>query len=303
MTTSITARPFRGEADFWRVRNLLIETHAITPTGFNWEIRRWEGWHFHRERLSWETNKQIRLWETAEARLIGVAHPEGAGEAFLELHPDYRYIEPEMIAWAEENLCAPNGDDRQRRLDFSVLDYDSPRRRLLTSRGYQMTPHSFVIRRMRFGERTLPKVVLAEGYHLRSTNTGDDQRMADILNAGFNRTIHTAAELHNFVTFSPSFRHDLNLVAEAPDGTFAALVGMTYDNINCVGIVEPVCTHPDHRRKGLARALISEGMRRVRALGAAYVYVGTGDDAAANALYENVGFTEAYTGHIWRKCF
>ena len=43
--------------------------------------------------------------------------------------------------------------------------------------------------------------------------------------------------------------------------------GVTYDEANRRGIFEPVVTHPDHRRRGLARALMLEGMRRARALG------------------------------------
>jgi hypothetical protein len=46
-TEPITARPFQFEDDFWKVRNLLIETYPITPPGWNWEIRRWDGRRFH----------------------------------------------------------------------------------------------------------------------------------------------------------------------------------------------------------------------------------------------------------------
>ena len=48
-TLRIIDRPFRDEADFWRVRDLLIETYPITPVDFNWEIRRWDGRRFHNE--------------------------------------------------------------------------------------------------------------------------------------------------------------------------------------------------------------------------------------------------------------
>lgn len=156
---------------------------------------------------------------------------------------------------------------------------------------------------MRLGSKPLPTPVLADGYLLRSTGPTDDdhQRVTDVLNAGFNRSIHTAAEFKRFTLGSPSYRHDLNLVAVAPDGVFAALVGVTYDEANRRGIFEPVCTHPDHRRRGLAQTLMFEGLHRLKALGAADVYVGTGDMEAANALYESVGFTEAYRGYIWRK--
>ncbi|MCA9910153.1 MAG: hypothetical protein KC519_15955, partial [Anaerolineae bacterium] len=67
------SRPFAGEDDFQRVRNLLIETYPITPVGFNWEIRRWDGWRYYREdtRIAPEWSQRIRLWETTAGRLVG----------------------------------------------------------------------------------------------------------------------------------------------------------------------------------------------------------------------------------------
>ena len=125
--------------------------------------------------------------------------------------------------------------------------------------------------------------------------------MADLLNAAFSRDFHTAAEYHVFVTQSPSFRNDLNLVAEEPDGSFAAHVGITYDGANRRGLYEPVCTHPRHQRRGLARTLMLDGLCRLKALGAADAYVDSGEKVAANCLYDAVGFTEAYRGYLWRK--
>src|SRR5688572_6301142 len=97
----IVSRPFEGEDDFWRVRDLLIKTYPITPVGFNWEIRRWDGWRFHRTctDITPEWGRKIQLWETGAGELVGVAHPEGDGTAFFELHPAYRHLEEEMVAW------------------------------------------------------------------------------------------------------------------------------------------------------------------------------------------------------------
>ena len=92
-------------------------------------------------------------------------------------------------------------------------------------------------------------------------------------------------------------------MAVAPDGTFAAYVGVPYDEANKCGIFEPVCTHPDHRRKGLARTLMLEGLQRLKTLGAVDVHVETGDMIPANRLYDSIGFTEAYKGFVWRKIF
>lgn len=302
----ITHRPYAGDADYWRIRELLIATYPLTPVNWNWEIRRWDGQRWHTDDLghtrTWPA--EVHLWETEGGQLVGAVHPDGRGEAQLELHPDYRHLEEEMLAWAEEHLAIPNTEGPGRVLETFAFEYDIPRRALLERRGWQRLESRAVDRRVRFGRRPIPALVVAPGYVLRGTRPGDAgeaERLAAILNAGFNRTCHNAVELANFMACSPSFRHDLQLVAEAPDGTFAALVGVTYDEANRRGIFEPVCTHPEHRRKGLARALILEGMRRLVALGATDAYVGTGSAVAANALYDAAGFTEMYVGYYWRK--
>ncbi len=306
-TPRFVTRPYTSWDDYWAVRRLLIETYPITPVDFNWEIRRWDGMHHHHTEPDWkpEWPDTVRLWETDDGQLAGVVHPDGIGNGVLEIHPDYRHlIEEEMVAWAEDHLTTP--EDGGRRLDFFVYEYDAPRQRLLAGRGYEKKTWSGVMRRMRFGKKPLPVSVLAEGYVMRALRPGDEtegDRMAALLNAAFNRTCHTGREFIVFTLNAPSFRFDLHLVAEAPDGSFAAHVGMTVEDVNHYAIFEPVCTHPDHRRKGLAQTLMFEGLHRLKALDVTDVYVGTGDAVAANALYESIGFTEAYKGYVWRKMF
>ncbi len=306
----VIARSIRGDEDFRLVRNLLIETHALSPPGFNWDIRRWDGSHFYNETPGWNPrwekfkDRGVRLWETREGRLVGAVHPEGGGDAFLELRPDYRHIEEDMLAWAEEHLPVPTEDAARRRLDIFAYEYDSPRLRLLERRGYRKLNSGGAIRKWRLGNNPLPRPAMPDGYVLRTVRPGDQNDclgLADLYNAAFNRTSHTAGEYAAFAANSPSYRGDLELVAEAPDGTIAAMVGMILEEINGYGLFEPVCTHPRHLRRGLAGTLMFEDLNRVRALGATHVYVESGDQVAANKLYESVGFPEAYRGYIWRK--
>ncbi len=300
------ARPIRGEKDFWRLRELLIETHAITPPGFNWEIRRWDGAYFYGESPGWRSPSWGRstLWQTSEGQAVAAIHPEGEGEAFLELHPDYRHLEEEMVVRAERDLAVASGEGGARQLEIYVYEYDAPRRRLLEERGYEKRTAGGVFRQLRLGRQAIPKSELAEGYRLRTTRTTEDDdgpRIAALLNAAFGRTFHQAGEWQTFSRMAPSYRNDLDLVAEAPDGALAAYVSLTFDEANRYALFEPVCTHPDHRRRDLARALMLEGLQRVRDLGATLVSVDTGDQVAANRLYEAMGFTEAYKGYSWRK--
>lgn len=100
----IFTHPLENEMDWWRVRNLLIETHAISGPEFNWEIRHWDGNRFHGGGPLWNPAlyEKFCLWETEHGQLVGVAHVEGDDEICLQLHPDCRAaIEEEMLAWVK----------------------------------------------------------------------------------------------------------------------------------------------------------------------------------------------------------
>ena len=305
-STRISARAMGDEADFWRMRELLIDTAPITPIGFNWDMRRLDGKRFYNEDLDAHRllARPVQLWETADGRLVGYVVAEGSNDAHLQVHPDYRHLEAAMIDWAEAHLGAPLHDGSGHELEIYVYEYDALRQQMLDKRGYEKMAYGGMIRHLRIGQQPLPAPDVAPGYTLRTTDPddlADCQRIADLLNAAFGRIFHNALEYQNFARLAPSFRRDLDLVMAAPDGMFAAYVAVPYDDVNRRGIFEPVCTHPNHQRKGLARALMGEGLLRLRALGAADATVDTGDMVAANSFYTAMGFTEAYKGYVWRK--
>ncbi|MEZ4660125.1 MAG: GNAT family N-acetyltransferase [Caldilineaceae bacterium] len=302
----IQSRPLQSEEDFWRVHRLLTETYPITPLGLNWDVRRWEGARFYDAQTCWPAPQlagRVQLWETAAGQLVGAVFPEGTGDAHLQVHPDFRFIEPDMTAWAEAHLAGPTAEGH-RQLEIFAYEYDVSRRHLLAARDYIKSNAGGVVRRLRLISHSLPEPTVPPGYTLRPTDPADlddCQRIADLLNAAFNRNFHNALEYQNFTKLAPSFRPELDLVMAAPDGTLAAYVGIPYDQANRRGIFEPVCTHPQHRQRGLAKALMLAGLRRLFALGARDVTVETGHMLAANRLYDSIGFTEVYQGYIWQR--
>jgi len=302
----IRTRMAQGDDDYWAVHRLLVETVPLTRPGFNWDIRRWEGRRFYDARPGGnpEWSERCRLWETADGQIVGAAFSEGRSSIALQVHPDYRHLETEMIAWSEENLGGLVDDGPQQQVHVFAYDYDSFRLNLLDDRGYEETPYTGVVRRLLLKEANPPAIAVAPGYAMRITNPDDPddcQRIADLLNAAFERDFHNAEEYQQFTRQAPSFRTDLDLVAVAPDGSFAAYVGVPTDEVNGRGIFEPVCTHPAHRQKGLAQSLMFEGLQRLMALGAVDVTVETGDGVPANKLYDSIGFTEIHHGVYWRK--
>jgi GNAT superfamily N-acetyltransferase len=104
-----------------------------------------------------------------------------------------------------------------------------------------------------------------------------------------------SADRHRAVTTSPVYRPELDLVAVAPDGSFAAFgLGWLATDSRSV-LFEPVGTDPEHARRGLARALCARILRVARDLGATQAVVGPrGDDGypVPRRLYTGLGMRE-----------
>ncbi len=247
-----------------------------------------------------------RLWFADGADLAGYAfndhYSDFSGISF-EFAPQYADIGGEMIGWCVENF-------RQRRreqatqLQLSVAVEDSRRIELLEAHGFRQEDWSLVQMTRQLGASLsdpIPAPSLPQGFTVRSFRGEEEMDEWVALHREAFGTQGLTAEYRRTWMQVPGYTPALDLVAVAPDGTFAAYVGMPYDEINRRAIFEPVCTHPEHQRKGLASALMREALRRAQAMGAADVIVNTGDMVPANALYDSLGFTEAYKAYVWRK--
>lgn len=90
------------------------------------------------------------------------------------------------------------------------------------------------------------------------------------------------------------YRDDLHVLIEASDGTLVATGITWFDPVSRTAEFEPMETHRDYRRQGLATALMWHGMHKARDAGANTMLVacvGTNVRPAARDLYFGVGFT------------
>ena len=99
---------------------------------------------------------------------------------------------------------------------------------------------------------------------------------------------------------APGYDHELDVVAVTADGCFAAFAMCWLDATRQVGLFEPVGTDPAFRRRGLAKAVLYEGLHRLQQRGAKRATLSTGiDDSGPIQLYQSVGFAAHSTVYLY----
>jgi ribosomal protein S18 acetylase RimI-like enzyme len=298
---TVTNRDYAGDVDFPLVRQFIIDSYERFGWMYNWGQERWDIQRYTVTTPDELANGRvwgdyIHIWET-DGRIVGVAHPEEGSDLWLEVDPDFRHLEDEMVAWGERHRCP--GGRPGRPFSMFVLTDDTVRQQVLERRGWQRRDVAAHLRRNPMtGE--LPEGPVADGYTVRSIDLAtdeDSEGRASVSRASFGSK--RTGEMMKVLAQAPSYRADLDLAAVATDGTFAAYTTVWWDEVNRYIIFEPVGTHPDHRRRGLASAVIAEGLRRGAALGAERAYIGSGAGQPSNILYESLGFTEVWDYERW----
>lgn len=146
---------------------------------------------------------------------------------------------------------------------------------------------------MHFLERPLdediPPPRLPEGWVVRHPEPHELEERVDIHREVWHPSRFTLESYFN-IRSSPLYRPDLDLVAVNPEGRFASYCTVWYDPVNRVGEFEPVGTRPAFERRGLGRAVLTEGLHRLRALGAKTAVVACEPDTLE--FYRSAGFTE-----------
>ncbi|MEN9937214.1 MAG: hypothetical protein RLZZ387_3793 [Chloroflexota bacterium] len=293
-----SSRPYADESDYARMRGLLITAEALAGPAVYFHLGDLDWWRF----TELDPNAAIaeaRLWHDSSGQLVAFGLPKG-DQIDIIAHPGHPDAEEEVLAWAEDRIRVTGGTS-----SLTAWSYEGDARRvaLLERRGYERGTMSFLCNAQDL-EALPPPAALPEGYRIRHVRGDEDvAARVEVHRDAFAPSRMTVAK-HRAVMAAPSYRPELDLVVEAPDGSFAAFALLWYDEANRCGEFEPVGCHSSHRRLGLTRELLLEGMRRLRALGATSASVfSSGEEryAPSRHLYSSAGFTIVDRMWSWER--
>jgi mycothiol synthase len=299
---------YQGDDDYWRIRPFLRDVFVLNGRReISWAVMRWDYWRWPGVE-SWGDGPlegRVFIWEQPDGRVTAVLNPESRGQAFLQLHPQWRSPElvDEMLAVAEQHLAKAGPDGRQT-LGVWVDSHDSLQQDVLRRRGYNVTGEVETQHRWTTAQ-PIPEAPVAEGFTVRSLGEAGELPARSWSSW---KAFHPHAPDTDYIGWAwyldiqrcPLYRRDLDLVAVAPNGDLASFCTVWYDDVTRSAYFEPVATYPAYLRRGLAKATMAEGLRRVTRLGATVVFVG-GYSVEANALYDAVAGPESDHSEQWAK--
>lgn len=312
-----TMLKYDDEQDFLPVRDFLVETYSLLDRPVNWRIDRWNYARYYvmpmigipstdpvppqasRKAIAvWE--ELTRIWKDGEGKVLAVAAFEypWPGDLFALRHPEHDSLLEEMFEYAEANLVHPE----KKTLRIHIYEHDEPLTAMAQKRGYEKKPEWFEEDTEFLIRGDLPQASLPEGFTIQTmAGENDLERRRKAFGRGFNHedpdewpSLFSYQELQR----APDYRKDQDLYVVGPEGEFVSFCILWWDERNRMGILEPVGTVPEHRRKGLARAVVCEAIRKAATLGAEKVVVGAGLE-----FYLAIGFEKRYRNCVWVKEF
>ncbi len=232
-----------------------------------------------------------RIWFDDEQIVALVFYENPVTDVYFSLRPGYEFLADEMISYAESDM--PKKDGKKRLVIFgaqTALIEAAKKAGWRREFGYWEKVRDFAEPL----ERSLPA-----GYRF-ADEPLDVAKCCECCWKGFN---HEAEEgpwdgdyEHAFqLMAAPHATDALDVAIENEAGEYVCYAGMWWTPENKLAYMEPLCTVPEHRRKGLAAAAMAELYRRTKTLGATHM-TGGGDP-----FYDRVGFKPTIEWIFWVK--
>jgi mycothiol synthase len=297
----IQSRLYTGDADLARMSAFLESANA---SGLS------KG-YFHLGDLIWgmyqntlfDPRENVRLWER-DRQLLGFAWFNTPNSVNMQIAPalcDQGNLEAEMLEWAGERVraCQQGGQEPPRLSTWCMAD-DLWRDAFLAGRGFVRGAYEML--HLRRDLAAPIAAVAAPGAVVRPVGGEAEYQERVDTHREVWQPSKVTLEAYLRLRAAPIYRPDLDLVAALPDGSFAAYCICWLDVANQTGEFEPVGTRLAARGRGLGKAVIVEGLRRLRAAGARTAIVFTPrQNEPAQRLYQSAGFQIVASEYLYER--
>lgn len=198
-----------------------------------------------------------------------------------------------MITYADENMSI-----KSEKIQLILFGGQDALIRAAEQLGYYQKSES---QDMQFNFDDVLDYPLPEGFYFVKPQELDITKVGKCCWKGFDHEQseglwdHQYEQNNYLLQVAPHSTMDLSITIANEEGEYVCWAGMWWTPENKLAYMEPLCTIPEYRHKGLASAALSELYRRTKALGATHM---TGGE---NEFYKKIGYRPAEKWTYWQK--
>ena len=277
--------------DYDALCDFLIELNQKSRNHINWNWARFEWMYAHPE-FDRNLLSSIGLWDDGK-KIVGAAiYDMYFGEAFCGVLPEYDNLYPEVLEYAYHELKDDSG------LGISICDEDHAKIKVAENCGFVLSGQSEQIRKFNLLENF--SAPLPNGFSFRDLDPSKEPyEFQWLLWQGFNHG-EDKEEFEKTEKIIPQIRRHFNshlsVAAINTAGENVSYCCLWYNGKTDYAYVEPVCTVPAYRGKGISKAVIFEALNRAKLLGAKDAVV-----ISDMAFYEKLCFQKDLHFSFWWK--
>ncbi|HCT92256.1 MAG TPA: hypothetical protein DF613_12900 [Lachnospiraceae bacterium] len=198
-----------------------------------------------------------------------------------------------MIAYADAHMPHQNGKIR-----LVLFDGQNALQDAATQSGYHRVSEATD---MQFDFHNALDYPLPEGFHFVKAEHADMKKVDKCCWKGFDHektegTWKDEDDQNGYLIWTaPHATAGLSVIIADEKEEYACLAGMWWTPKNRLAYMEPLCTIPQYRNRGLASAALSELYRRTKRLGATHMTGGM------HEFYAKIGYEPAVKWTFWEK--
>ena len=280
-----------SEDDYEAVCDFLIELNRADRSHINWNWARFE-WMYEHPEFDKGSISSIGLWRDDE-KVVGAAiYDMYFGEGFCGVLPGYESIYPKTLKYA---CCALKDEGG---FSLAVCDDNPDEIKELQKQGFLAIDQSESIMELDMSGEFMAK--LPEGLSYYSPDpVKDTYKLEWLFWQGFDHG-EDKKQFEQQEQIIPRVRkhylRELGVAAVSGEGELVSFCGGWYSEKTDYVYIEPVCTIPAWRGKGVASAVIHTMLSRARYMGANKAYVISDMD-----FYAKLGFVKKYHYTFYKK--
>ncbi len=234
-----------------------------------------------------------RIWEDNGEIVAFCFYEAPVTDIYFSLKPGYEELAPEMITYADEHMSIKGGKIR-----LILFGGQDALMKAAEQLGYCQKSENWD---MQFDFEEVLDYPLPEGFHFVNPEDYDMAKGNKCCWKGFDHEQsegpwnYQNEQADYLLKVAPHATWEYAVTIADEEDEYACYAGMWWTPENKLAYMEPLCTIPKYRNKGLASAALSELYRRMKKIGATHMTGGM------NEFYKKIGYKPAVKWTYWQK--